>query len=82
MIPSAEDDDVSVDIWSNNGEAENVKEVPQQQRHPPRPYDADKKHHKHGEGPSSSWGGEEVVKEEGLAFGVPYWDQVSVAKVL
>ena len=31
-----------------------------------------------GEGPSSSWGEEEVVKEEGLAFGVPYWDQVSV----
>ena len=79
MISSAEDDDVSVDIWSNNGEAsfaENVKRVPQQQRPPLRPYDADKKH-KRGEGPNSSWGGEEVVKEEGLAFGVPYWDQVS-----
>ena len=27
-------------------------------------------------GENTGWGGEESVNEEGLAFGVPYWDQV------
>ena len=70
---AASDDDMSVDIWSKNGEADDVEERPQ------RTYHADE-NHELGEVPSSKWGKEEevdVVKEEGLAFGVPYWDQVS-----
>ena len=27
--------------------------------------------------PTTSWTREEALTEEGLAFGVPYWDQVS-----
>ena len=71
---TASDDDVSVDIWSKNGEANDVEERPQ------RTYHANK-NHELGEGPSSNWGKEEVevVKEGGLAFGVPYWDQVSTS---
>ena len=64
--------------------AENVVDKPQQQ-----PYNNVDQNLKHGQqqpninednkyknGPTTSWTREEALTEEGLAFGVPYWDQV------